>query len=232
MAVQVSDDFTGLAEDDSLNGRTLNNALGGSLSKTWASSNSFGAVGGNKVLHAGGGWMRVDYGSGDAKARFTFTLGGADRPPMIGMRANSTSSGLTSCFVVWLTSSTNLRITEFDGSSNEITRDDQAVTAISTSTAYKIEIEISGLVITGRLLNSDGSVYDSGAAVVTYTAGSTPGASTWITIVDWFTTNPDNYTIDDFVVEDLAGGGGSVFSRIIGGGGGAMRLAGNGGLVG
>ena len=201
MAVVASDDFDGLGTSN-LTGRTLNNALGGSGSRSWVN-------GGGSTLEGNGSGGIVESSSttganivsvsGDNyRARVRFDPSSATSSLALYGNRSSTGTAGTGVLVGLGTSHTNLTIREMtSGITGTTTHATQSVTAPGTT--FWLELEIDGNDVVGRILNNDLSVRNT----VSYTFGTVPSGQYW-----GFGFYQAGFTgvFDDFVIEDLAGG--------------------------
>lgn len=208
MAVIASDTFAGLGDGISLGGRTLDNGAGGAGSRTWANISSANLVGNGAGAVRGTSNARNNrvqiMGLGNHKVRTRFTPNGSHSNVCVtGLCTNGADNAATSALYALLAASgTSLRVREgvnqsWAGGSDRAAK---TITAVDVSRWYWLELEIKDLVVTARVLNDDLSVYDE----VSHTFGVLPaGAFCGL----GFALSGNAALFDDFLVEDLEGGG-------------------------
>lgn len=196
MTIVASDDFVGLGAADP-NGRTLDNGLGGSGTRTWSSTNMFG-TGSNAISPVGGGaGIGVAY-SGVAKGRILFTLGDAGNNIVLWGYSNNVHDVPTTGYFLLLVGTSSLRIRD-QGGTDVATK---SIAALSTSTTYFAQFELNGTDLIARILNNDESLYDS----VSYTPGSYPSDGGNWGYGEFFAGAPTALVFTNFSIDDLAGG--------------------------
>lgn len=202
MTILASDDFVGLGTDP-LTGRSLNNALGGSGSRTWTNASGIQSLNGNnanQVVSNNAGAASFVTVTGANKARVRVDPNASANNLILWGRRDLLANGSTNGIALLFAGSASLRVSEFAAGS----RTDHASLGVSTPTAtYWMELEVSGLTVTCRILNNDTTVRDT----VSHTfSGSVPsGGDNW---GFGFFQNGSDAIFDDFIVDD--GGAGPV----------------------
>lgn len=193
MTIIASDSFASLGAT-TINGRTLDNAGGGAGTRTWAgdlAGNGSGAVVGDSQTRT----ARVS-DSTARRARIRIDPNGATNNVAIGLRSGTAFTTTNQVLVLMAANMTSLRAASTTGGA----RTDHATTTITVpATTFWLEIELNGLVLTGRVLNNDLSVRNT----VAHTFGSTPPTGGDFAIFGFFGSG-NTAIFDDFVMEDGA----------------------------
>lgn len=207
MAVLVSDDFDGLADNVSVAGRTANNALGGSLSLSWLSISSANMVGDGTGRIRGANDYRnarlsisglADLTKHRVRARWT-PNGTHTSVCITSLCTNGADNNATNAIYALLGSSgTALRVREganqnWSGGTNRATL---TVSAVDLSTYYWLELERDGLLVWARIRNDDLSVRNE----VSWEFSSLPTGSH---VGLGLALSGTAARFSDFVVEDL-----------------------------
>lgn len=193
MTVLASDDFAGLGTA-SLSGRTLNNALSGSGTRAWSGA-SFVGDGAGALSSASNTATALVSVTGANKCRVRVAPTGSENMILWGRRGSSapeTGIGLL------LVSQTSLRVSSFNAGTRT---DHQTLGITAPGTAFWMEVEVSGLVVTCRILNNDTSVRNT----LSHTfSGSVPSGGDF-----WgfgFFQDGNSSKFDDFVSDDGVAG--------------------------
>lgn len=175
MAIKFSDAFTdiGLA---STSGRTLDNTLGGSDAKTWTFSTA--AFAGNNadavISNSASACNLVSAGSGSGRFRVRVNPNAATSNLVLhARRVSNSSASIDSVSVILVSPYTSFRVREFTAGATA----DRATATITSpgNVPFWLEIEVNGLVVTGRILNEDTSVRNT----VTHTFAALPAGDLW-----------------------------------------------------
>lgn len=199
MAVLASDTFDSLGAAVALSGRTLDNGLGGSGSRSWIvptggtglRGNGSGAIEGTNSSN-----VNIVSVTGAFKARVRVNPNGATNNLALWARRDSDSS--TDGLLLLYVSQTSLRVASVAAG----TRTDHATVATTApGTTFWMELEISGLVVTCRILNNDLSVRNT--ASHTFSGSLPAGGDFW---GFGFFQAGQAALFDDFIVDDGAAG--------------------------
>lgn len=177
--------------------RMLDNALGGSDTRTWANSGTFIRSNGSDTFFAYEDSARayVDVGANkNYQATVDFTVSAGCNIAVVGLKTDGTG-GWNACIVALLVGTTDLRLREYDSGGTPTDRATKTV-SLSTSTTYKLQLHRIGLVWTAKVLNSSGVLIDNTAP---YTAGSAPSGNFW---GFGFLNGGTTATFDNFLIED------------------------------
>lgn len=193
MTILASDDFAGLGTSN-LSSRTLNNALGGTGTRAWGAS-SFDGNGSGALSSASNVATALVSVTGANIARVRVSPTGSENMILWGRRdAAAPEDGIG----LLLVGQTSLRVSSFTEGSRT---DHQSLGITAPGTAFWMELEVNGLVVTCRILNNDLSVRNSQAHTFT---GSVPSGGDF-----WgfgFYQNGNSSLFDDFIAEDGAAG--------------------------
>lgn len=206
MTIIASDDFAGIADGTDISGRTLNNSLGGTGSRTWHVAGS-ASLGGN-----GSGALDAYTGSQDArngadltglsvrKARVKIDPSGSTSNVVVfGLRTVTGGSSGNYISALLAANQTSLRVRQGTAENIPSGTDRASLTVTAPGTTFWLELEINGLVVTARILNSDNSVRNE----TSWTASSLPTGTNW---GFGFASGGSTGTFDDFIVDDGASG--------------------------
>jgi hypothetical protein len=210
MAAICSDTFNGMAADAVVEGRTLDNGLGGSGSRTWERASGIGSTfeadGSNALRQAfsAGEFQGVSLGSNtNGKARFKFTTTDlAVYFCLFGKSDVAKPGGTNSISALLLCNGTTNALRLRNQADTDLAQ--QTISALSTSTTYYLELEINGNAVVGRILNNDLSVRDTVSH--TYSSGA-PTGNYWG--FGSYDTSNTSWRADDWYMDDLVGGGGA-----------------------
>lgn len=196
--MNFSDDFAGLGAGVSFNGRSLNHALGGSGSYTWASSGGLGATGGGAIGNIGSDYARItDNTNGVIRIKFRRS---SSTNVMIAAFSTGTTSAMTTFGVLHVGSNNTLRIRQFDSGGASLGDLVSVAVTVADSTDYYLEAAYNGTTVVGKVFASDGTTQVGSTA--SYTPGTYPSGGNLI-ITEYFGSNV--LTVDDFT-HDSAGG--------------------------
>lgn len=220
MSIIKSDDFAGLGAGSALASRSLNHALGGSGSETWASTGATGATGGGAVT-SGSLYSAITLSAnGKARIKFQFSSSTNHAVWLRGTGAEYWRSTFMALFV----GTTSLRIREHNSSGaslGDVTT--VTVSALSTGTNYYLECEFDGTSVHARVFQSDGTTQIGSTA--SYTPGTYPTGDK----IGFGNYSGTGGTYDDFTLDDSTGGGGGgpfPFKKKSVDGGGMQNLGG------
>lgn len=193
-----SDSFSSLSAAASLNGRTLDNKLGGSTALTWYATQVEGYTGGDAVSNYGVQRTDLPFAM-DGKARQAFVLTGTDKNFVL-FGKGTVASRHFNCYGAMLVGNNVLRIYEFDSSGAAVGGTyvaTKSITSLGTLTPYWLEFEQVGKQVVARVLNFDLTVYDSLSYTGTERTGTCWG------VAEYFATNPAASYWDDFAFFEL-----------------------------
>lgn len=196
MAVIASDDFSGVTTA-ALTGRTLNNALGGTGSRTWASGSGIQFLNGNNagalVSNSANAASFVSI-TGANKARVRVNPNGAANNLILWGRRDLLGNGSATGIALLFAASASLRVSEFAAGSRT---DHVSLGVTAPTTNYWMELEVNGLTVTCRILNNDTSVRDTVSH--TFSGSVTSGGDNW---GFGFFQNGSDAIFEDFVADD------------------------------
>lgn len=179
MAIIASDDFTGIANGASISGRTLNNAIGGSGTRSFETNGTAALLGnGANALKAdsSAGWSNVAVGIQNYKARVKFDPSGGTSAIQLTGRKGVASGNTPYLGIRLMPGHTALAIYLGDGST--IIPPGGTSVASTTLSAPGVPVILEGVwngdTVTGRLIRQSD---DAVLATVTYTATSAPTLS-------------------------------------------------------
>lgn len=201
MAAIASDTFNSLALDQLLEGRTLDNGLGGSGSRMWVvydgSTNNLRGNGSGGLVAPGNQAFGLCSISGAVKARFKFDP--SSGKSNIGLLVGALNNIFQSSGVLVRVSYAHTYLTiEEMVSGAPVERNGLVITA--PSGVFYLEAEVSGSTLTARILNSDTSVRNT----TSYTFGSSPIDGNF-----WgfgFAQDGATGVFDDFIADDGVAG--------------------------
>lgn len=203
MAIFASDNFNDVSSGASISGRTLNNGIGGTGSRSFVSNGTSalvgtgaGGVGGDQTA-----WTNVIPGQLNYKVRFRFDpLTGTSAIQLTGRK--NTATGNASYYGLRLAPGhTSLVIWEGDGTTGlPPLGTSRASTSLSApGVPFYLEAEFNGEVLTGKVIRASDSVV---LATVTYTFSA---GRTGTYLAFGFADNGGTGAIDDLVFEDVGG---------------------------
>lgn len=209
MSIYASDSFAGLTDGQSIiTSRNLDNALGGSGTRSWV-TNAVSGMQGNGAGRVKGAsanaYTNLLTDGQDYKARIEFDPAGGTSVPHVAVRKGAASGNTTWVCAVLSSSHTVFSMREGDGASsgpshlNGTVRDTETITA--PATPFAIEVTANGQAFTAELIRlSDSAVLSS----LSYTYGGSAPTGTYLS---WgFSAGGNTGTFDNFTVDDLAGG--------------------------
>lgn len=197
MTILTSDSGDGGAADTSIAGRTLDKALGGSGSLSWADTGDNIKTNGSNGFTASGDAASALVSMGasiNAKARIAFTMSAACNLCVIGRKADASAAMDDAALLAILAGTTSLRIREYTSGTDH---QNLTISAISTGTQYWLELEVNGTTITARVLTAALAVRNS----VSHTLASPPAGFYW---GFGYFFGGVTATLDSFVIEDVA----------------------------
>lgn len=188
--MNFSDDFAGLGAGSSVNTRSLNHALGGSGSYTWASASAVGATGGGAVAMAASYVRVTDNTNGVIRIKFQFSAG---TNLLIAAFSTNTATAYSTFGVLKVNSDNTIRIRQFDSSGGSLGDVASAACTVSTGTDYYLEAAYNGTTVVGKVFASDGTTQVGSTA--SYTPGTYPSGGNLV-ISEYF--GGGTATVDDF----------------------------------
>lgn len=174
--ILTSDDFTAVTDGTSINGRTPNNGLGGTLSLSWYTAGGI----------RGDGTTATRPANNSAYAHVTLTAAPADFDLRVKFRMSATTNSIvyglrdidgaseTSLVALLVAGTPQVRVREIvAGTSSDKATASPA--ALSTGVDYYLSLMKEGLKVTARVLDSGGALHGSAAV---WNAGSIVPAGT------------------------------------------------------
>lgn len=208
MAIYASDDFAGISNGTSISSRTLNNALGGSGTRTWVSNGvaSLQGDGAGRIKGATpSAFINLLTDGQGYKVRVEFDPSGGTSSIAVAARKVAATGVTTWVVAVLSTSHTVFALREGSGTSNTPSPEGTVLatqTISAPATPFAVEVTANGLVFTAKIIRLSDSVE---LASVSYTYSS--GAPTGAYATFGFANNGSTGTFDNFTIDDLASGG-------------------------